>query len=46
MGTAGKPVSGLFLKDITVESAAAEIKLTNTQGVDMSNVRINGKLVS
>jgi len=45
VGIAGKPVAGLFFKDITVESSAEPARFLNTSGVEISNVKINGRLL-
>jgi polygalacturonase len=42
VGIAAKPIDGLYLKDIAVDGAPAEIEILNTRGGEMKNVRING----
>jgi polygalacturonase len=46
VGIAAKPVSGLRFKDITIEKAATPSKIANTRGLEMRNVRVNGKLLA
>ncbi len=36
----------MYFKDITIESAGADLQISETRKIDMQNVRINGKLVS
>jgi hypothetical protein len=45
VGIATKPVAGVRFQDITIENTATPSKIVNTIGVEMRNVRINGKLV-
>ena len=45
VGTADKPIDGLYLKNIAIESAATDMDITNTRNLDIQNVRINGRLV-
>ena len=46
VGIAAKPVSGVHFKNITIENAATPSTVANTSGLDMRNVRINGKLLA
>jgi hypothetical protein len=43
VGLAAKPVSGIWLKDITVEKTATPSRIVNTRDLEMRNVRMNGK---
>jgi hypothetical protein len=46
VGIAAKPVSGVRFQDITIENTAMPSKIANTRGLEMHNVRINGKLLA
>lgn len=46
IGVAAKPIEGLYLKDITIESAGVDLQIVETRGIEMQNVRINSKRVS
>jgi polygalacturonase len=46
VGIAAKPVSGVSFKDITIENTATPSRIANTRGLEMRNVRINGKLLA
>jgi polygalacturonase len=45
VGIAAKPVSGVHFKDITIEKTAVPSKIANTRGIELRNVRMNGKLL-
>jgi polygalacturonase len=45
VGIAGKPIWGIFLKDIKVDSVGTETNIANTRGLEMQNVSLNGRLV-
>jgi polygalacturonase len=45
VGTAAKPIDGVYLKDIAIETAASDIEIANTRQIEMRNVTINGRLV-
>jgi hypothetical protein len=46
VGIAAKPIDGVYLKDIIIESAATEIEIAHTRHLEMQNVRVNGRLLS
>jgi len=46
VGIAAKPVSGVRFQDITIENAVTPTRIANTRGLEMRNVRINGKLLA
>jgi polygalacturonase len=45
VGIVAKPIDGVYLKDITIDSAATDVELVSTHNVEMQNVRINGRLL-
>jgi len=45
VGIVAKPVAGVRFKDITIEHTPTPSKIVNTNGLEMRNVRINGKLL-
>lgn len=46
IGVAAKPIDEVYFKNITIESAGADLQIAETHNIEMQNVRINGKLVS
>ena len=42
-GIPGRPIHDVRFRDVTVESAATELHIAHTRGVELRNVRINGK---
>jgi polygalacturonase len=46
IGVAAKPIEEVYFKDITIESAGAGLQIAETRKIEVTNVRINGKLVS
>ncbi len=46
VGTAAKPISGIFFKNISVDSTAMPSRIANTDNLEMHNVRMNGKLLA
>lgn len=46
IGAAAKPIEEVYFKDITIESAGADLQIAETRKIEMRNVRINGKIVS
>jgi polygalacturonase len=46
VGIPAKPVSGVCFRDITIENTATPSRIVNTRGLEMRNVRINGKLLA
>jgi polygalacturonase len=45
VGIAAKPIDGVYLKDVTIDSAATDIEIANTRNIEMQNVKINGRPV-
>jgi len=45
LGIAAKPIDGIYLKDITIDEAAADLQIAETRQIDLRNVRINGRLL-
>ena len=45
MGIAGKPIEGLYLKDVTIGSAATAVQIAEARDLKMQNVHINGRLI-
>ena len=45
VGIAAKPVTGVRFRDITIEHTAMPSRIANTDGLEMRNVRMNGKLL-
>jgi len=46
VGLAGKPISGISFRNITVESTAKPSRIVNTRDLEMRNVRVNGRLLA
>ncbi len=45
VGIAAKPIDGVYLKDVTIDSAGTDLRIENTRRLEMQNVRINGRLL-
>jgi polygalacturonase len=45
VGIAGKPIEGVYLKDISIAAAATASQIAGARDVKVQNVRINGRLV-
>ena len=44
VGHAARPIDGLHMHNVAVETASAEIEISNTRRLEMKNVRVNAHL--
>jgi hypothetical protein len=45
VGIRAKPIDGVYLRDITIDEAAAELQIDATSRIELRNVRINGRVL-
>jgi hypothetical protein len=45
VGIRAKPIDGVYLRDITIDEAAAELQIDATRQIELRNVHINGRFL-